>query len=158
MYDFWLELVHYEYSLESYLIPVPKLHDLNQFLSPGKVSRSGCWHTTGVSKRGPSSGCCSAGVCANRGQVCSGPFSIAKAEAGMDAGAAAGECRDSGVGGSGREKVVQSSRKGLHGCRELLVFLRLKDRRNDSSCALRSSLQKNLTAHSTGMGRCHAFP
>lgn len=107
--------------MESYRILVPKLHGLNQFLSPGKVSRSGCWHKAGASKRGPRSGCCSAGVSANRGQRCSDPFSIAKAEAGTAAAAAAGEHRESGVDGSGREEVVHSSRKGLHGCRELLV-------------------------------------
>lgn len=104
---------------------VPKLRGLNQFFSPGKVSRGGCWHLPGESKRGPSSGCCPACGAANRGQIRPGPFSTAVAEAGVGAGLSGppGECGGAGADGEreGEEAAGEGARKGKHSCRELLV-------------------------------------
>lgn len=80
-------------------------------------------------------------------------------DAGAEAGAAAGELRESGVDGSGSERrLYKAVGRGCMAAGSCWWSLRLKDRQNGNSCALRSSLQTNLTPHTAGKGKRHAFP
>lgn len=63
---------------------------------------------------------------------------------------------ESGVDGSGREKAVQSSRKGLHGCRELQVVP--KGRTGRMAVPVLSGAPCRKTSQHTVQGRVGAMP